>query len=115
MAAIRVLDRECIKGLGPAAANLLHFLHPTSAPPFNSAIVRGYNALTGAKTKLGNWEEYLAMRAGILRINQEHRELLSNDLGAVGGLLFDIGRGQLTFLSGAERPASCSAHACRSY
>ena len=34
------------------------------------------------------------MRAGVLRLNQEHRELLSNDLGAVGGLLFDVGTGR---------------------
>ncbi|TWT44502.1 hypothetical protein RAS1_09170 [Phycisphaerae bacterium RAS1] len=91
LTAIRQLaDRE-IKGLGPAAANLLYFLHPTLAPPFNTAIVKGYNLLTGAKVKLGRWDEYLAMRAGILRINGEHRALLSNDLGAIAGLLFDIG------------------------
>jgi len=92
--AIRELDRHAIKGLGPAAANLLYFLHPTIAPPFNTAIVRGYNALTGASVKLGSWEEYLAMRAGILRMNTEHRDLLSNDLGAMGGLLFDLGSGR---------------------
>jgi type II restriction enzyme len=45
----------------------------------------------GAKVKLGSWEAYLAMREGVLRLNQQHRELLSNDLGAVAGLLFDIG------------------------
>ncbi len=92
--AIRRLDEKKIKGLGPAAANLLYFLHPTLAVPFNTAIVRGYNALTGAKVKLGKWEEYLAMRAGMLRINSEHRELLSNDLGAIDGLMFDIGSGR---------------------
>lgn len=94
--AIRRLDEKRIKGLGPAAANLLYFLHPTIVPPFNTAIVNGYNAITGAKTKLGKWDEYLAMRAGILRLNQEHREVLSNDLGAVGGLLFDVGSGRFT-------------------
>jgi type II restriction enzyme len=92
--AIRALDRRGIKGLGPAAANLLYFLHPTIAPPFNTAIVNGYNALTGAKVKLGRWEQYLAMREGILKLNAEHRDLLSNDLGAVAGLLFDIGSGR---------------------
>ncbi len=96
LTAIRTLDARRIKGLGPAAANLLYFLHPTLVPPFNTAIVRGYNALTGAKVKLGSWEEYLAMRAGILRLNTQHRALLSNDLGAVGGLLFDIGSGRHT-------------------
>lgn len=92
--AIRQLDERHIKGLGPAAANLLYFLHPTLMPPFNTAIVNGYNALTGARVKLGSWPEYLAMREGILRINADHRELLSNDLGAIGGLLFDIGSGR---------------------
>lgn len=91
LAAIRQLDSRQIKGLGPAAANMLYFLHPTIVPPFNTAIVNGYNALTGARVKLGKWTEYLAMREGILRLNAEHRDLLSNDLGAMGGFLFDIG------------------------
>ncbi|MFZ5496537.1 MAG: type II restriction endonuclease [Verrucomicrobiota bacterium] len=94
LAAIRQLDSRRIKGLGPAAANLLYFLHPTIVPPFNTAIVNGYNALTGAKVKLGKWTEYLAMREGILRLNAGHRDLLSNDLGAIGGFLFDVGSGR---------------------
>ena len=89
--AIRGLDRCRIKGLGPTAANLLYFLHPTITPPFNTAIVNGYNALTGARVKLGKWEEYLAMRQGILLLNNKYRQLLSNDLGAVAALLFDVG------------------------
>ena len=89
--AVQQLDRQNIKGLGPAAANLLYFLHPTLVPPFNTAIVNGYNALTGARVKLGRWNEYLAMRNGILQLNGEFRDVLSNDLGAFGGLLFDIG------------------------
>jgi len=93
--AIQRLDAVKIKGLGPAAANLLYFMHPTLVPPFNTAIVKGYNALTGAKVKLGRWEEYLAMREGILRLNEEHRSLLSNDLGAIAGFLFDIGSERL--------------------
>ena len=93
---IGALARRQIKGLGPTAANLLYFLHPTIVPPFNTAIVNGYNALTGAKVKLGKWDEYLAMREGILGINARHRELLSNDLGAIAGLLFDVGSGRLT-------------------
>jgi type II restriction enzyme len=92
--AIQELDARRIKGLGPAAANLLYFLHPTIAPPFNTAIVKGYNQLTGATVKLGSWQDYLAMRSGVLRVNEEHRDLLSNDLGAVGGLLFDVGSGR---------------------
>lgn len=94
IAAIRTLDAQRIKGLGPAAANLLYFLHPTLVPPFNTAIVKGYNALTGANVKLGRWDEYLAMREGILRLNQQYRDLLSNDLGAFGALLFDVGSGR---------------------
>jgi type II restriction enzyme len=94
--AIQTLASRNIKGLGPAAANLLYFLHPTSIPPFNTAIVKGYNDVTGARVALGSWNEYLAMREGILRINAEHRDVLSNDLGAVGGLLFDVGSGRYT-------------------
>ena len=91
---IHAIDRLKIKGLGPAVANLLYFLHPTLVPPFNTAIVNGYNALTGATVRLGSWEHFLAMRTGILDLNDRHRELLSNDLGAIGGLLFDIGSGR---------------------
>ncbi|PLS69867.1 type II restriction endonuclease, partial [Salmonella enterica subsp. enterica serovar Typhimurium] len=61
---------------------------------FNTAIVKGYNALTGANVKLGSWEHFLAMRSGILDLNDRYRDLLSNDLGAIGGLLFDIGSGR---------------------
>lgn len=71
--AVRALDQRGIKGLGPAAANLLYFLHPTIAPPFNTAIVKGYNAVTGARVKLGRWEEYLAMRAGMLELTKRYR------------------------------------------
>lgn len=91
---IRTIDQVKIKGLGPAVANLLYFLHPTLVPPFNTAIVNGYNALTGAKVKLGSWDHFLAMRSGVLDLNDEFRDLLSNDLGAIGGLLFDIGSGR---------------------
>lgn len=91
IAAIRCLDSRRVKGLGPAVANLLYFVHPTWMPPFNTAIVKGYNALTHARVKLGKWSDYLAMRDGILRLNSEYRDRLSNDLGAIGGLLFDIG------------------------
>lgn len=94
VSAIRALDQARIKGLGPAAANLLYFLHPTWVPPFNTAIVKGYNALTGANVKLGKWDEYLAMRRGILALNTTHRSLLSNDFGAVAGFLFDVGSGR---------------------
>ena len=89
--AIHSLSQRAIKGLGPTAANLLYFLHPTIIPPFNTAIVNGYNALTGARVKLGRWDEYLAMRQGILDLNSRYRDVLSNDLGAIAALLFDIG------------------------
>ena len=108
LAAIRALDGAAIKGPGPAAANLLYFLHPTIAPPFNTAIVKGYNALTGAKVKLGRWEEYLAMRRGMLALDHKYRGLLSNDLGALAGALFDIGGGR--YPAPAEgAPAAASA------
>ena len=94
VAAIHALDRQRIRGLGPAAANLLYFLHPTWVSPFNTAIVKGYNALAGAKVKLGRWEDYLAMRQGILQLNERYREFLSNDLGAIAGFLFDLGSGR---------------------
>ena len=89
--AIRTLEAKSIKGLGPAAANLFYFIHPTIVVPFNTAIVKGYNALTGAAVKLGRWDHYLAMRQGLIEFNQRHRDLLSNDLGAVAGLMFDLG------------------------
>jgi type II restriction enzyme len=92
--AIRRIDALSIKGLGPAVANLLYFIHPTLLVPFNTAIVNGYNALAGSNVKLGRWDHYLSMREGILRLNADHRKLLSNDLGAVAGLLFDIGSGR---------------------
>lgn len=94
IAAIRALDQQRIKGLGPAVANLLYFLHPTIVPPFNTAIVNGYNALVGAKVKLGRWEDYLAMRSGIMALNATYRDVLSNDLGALAGFLFDLGSGR---------------------
>ena len=109
LAAIRRLDEHHIKGLGPAAANLLYFLHPTIIPPFNTAIVKGYNVLTGANVKLGSWEEFLAMREGILRMNNDHREMLSNDLGAIGGFLFDMGAGRYAAPPPEDDAASRSA------
>ena len=89
--AINQIDSLAIKGLGPAVANLLYFIHPTLVLPFNTAIVNGYNALTGAKVKLGRWDHYLAMRQGAIALNGRYRQMLSNDLGALAGLLFDVG------------------------
>lgn len=92
--AIHTLDQHRIKGLGPAVANLLYFLHPTRVPPFNTAIVKGYNAVTGSKVKLGSWPDYLVMRQGMLELMTTSRDLLSNDFGAIAGFLFDIGSGR---------------------
>jgi type II restriction enzyme len=84
-----------IKGLGPAAANIIYFLHPTLVPPFNTAMVNGFNALFHDKKKLGSWESYLQMREVIAQTNSDFRDQLSKDLGAFGGLLFEIGSGRL--------------------
>lgn len=94
VAGIRRIDSLSIKGLGPAVANLLYFIHPTLVPPFNTAIVKGFNAVTGSNVKLGRWDHYLTMREGLIRLNAEHRTRLSNDLGAIAGLMFDIGVGR---------------------
>lgn len=94
VAEIHALDQQNIKGLGPAAANLLYFLHPIWVPPFNTAIVKGYNALTGSNVKLGRWDQYLAMRKGVLELNAVLRTMLSNDLGAIAAFLFDLGCGR---------------------
>ena len=85
------LDELRIKGLGPAVASILYFLHPTILPPFNTAIVNGFNYLFRDNKKLGSWQEYLKMREVILKTNADNKYQLSNDLGAVAGLLFEIG------------------------
>ena len=92
---IRELDARKIKGLGPAVGNILYFLHPTVFPPFNTAIVRGFNALFGDSKKLGSWVAYLEMRDVIIQTNKTLAPPLSNDLGAFAGLLFEIGLGRL--------------------
>ena len=92
--AIQKIDSLKIKGLGPAVANLLYFIHPTLVCPFNTAIVNGFNAVTGSKVKLGRWDHYLSMREGLIRLNAQHRHKLSNDLGAIAGLMFDVGSGR---------------------
>jgi len=85
------LDQLKIKGLGPAVANILYFIHPEIIPPFNTAIVNGFNHLFKDKVKLGSWQEYLRMREVILEKNRQYKNSLSKDLGAFGGFLFDIG------------------------
>ncbi|MHB1004386.1 MAG: hypothetical protein ACYC3S_01945 [Chloroflexota bacterium] len=99
--AIMELDRRGIKGLGPAVANILYFLHPTILPPFNTAMVRGFNALFSDTKKLGSWAQYLQMREVIVNANGRLAPRLSTDLGAFSGLLFDIGVGKIPLESGA--------------
>jgi len=91
-----------IKGLGPAVASIVYFLHPTILPPFNTAIVRGFNALFSDKKRLGSWESYLGMREVIVRTNAEVRNHLSKDLGAFAGLLYEIGSGRLLVSGNVE-------------
>ncbi len=89
------LDQLKIKGLGPAVASILYFLHPTIIPPFNTAIINGYNSLFNDKIKLGSWTEYLKLRETLIETNEKHKSLLSNDLGAFAGLLFEIGASKI--------------------
>lgn len=89
------LDNLKIKGLGPAVASILYFLHPTFVPPFNTAIVNGFNILFNDKKKLGSWTDYLAMREAIVQANARYKNEFSTDLGAFAGLLFDIGIGKI--------------------
>jgi type II restriction enzyme len=91
-----------IKGLGPSVASIIYFLHPTLIPPFNTAIVNGFNAMFGAKQKLGSWQSYLSMRETIIQTNAVHRSLLSKDLGAFAGLLFELGIGRLVVPNNAD-------------
>lgn len=102
LAAIHRLDALGIKGMGPAAANLLYFLHPTVAPAFNTAILRGFNALTGGNLKLGSWRDYLAMREGVIALNSRFPNHFSRDFGSVSGFLFDIGIGKIAMDGNAD-------------
>lgn len=102
------LDELRIKGLGPAVASILYFLHPTWFPPFNTAIVNGFNFLFKDKKKLGSWSEYLKIRETLLETNSKFKSELSNDLGAIAGLCFEIGTqkmliGNDDYLSEEER------------
>ena len=63
------LDGLKIKGLGPAVASILYYLHPSLFPPFNTAIVNGFNALFNDKKKLGSWSEYLKIRETLIETN----------------------------------------------
>lgn len=92
---VHALDRRKIKGLGPAAANVLYFLHPTLFPPFNTAILNGFNAAFADSKKLGSWPAYLEMREAIRAANARLSPPLSTDLGAFAGLLYEVGGGRL--------------------
>jgi len=102
------LDELKIKGLGPAVASILYFLHPTWFPPFNTSILNGFNFLFKDKKKLGSWTEYLKIRETLIETNGKYKALLSNDLGAIAGLFFEIGSqkmliGNDEYLSEEER------------
>lgn len=98
------LDEKKIKGLGPAVASILYFLHPTIIPPCNTAIVNGFNTLFNEKVKLGSWSEYLRMREVIMQQNKQFKKHFSTDLGAFSGLLFEIGKKNI--LAGQENTLS---------
>jgi type II restriction enzyme len=105
---IVLLDELKIKGLGPAVANILYFLHPTIIPPFNTAIINGFNNLFKDNKKLGSWSEYLKIREVLLDLNNKYKNEFSLDLGAIAGMMFDIGTqklllGNIEYLSEKER------------
>lgn len=91
-----------IKGLGPAVANILYFLHPELLPPANTAMLNGFNLLFGTRKKLGSWKDYLEMRDTLVETNTMQRSLFSRDLGAISGLLFEIGSGRLLVPGNAD-------------
>ena len=99
---ILTLDDRRIKGLGPAVANILYFLHPTQMPPFNTAMLNGFNTVFGDNKKLGSWPAYLEMRETIIHANEELQPALSKDLGAISGLLFDVGVGKIALQGNFE-------------
>ena len=99
--AVADLEARQIKGLGPAVANVLYFLHPTLFPPANTAILKGFNAVFGDKKPLGSWAAYREMRAAIRRTNAGLSPPLSTDLGAFAGLLFEVGGGRLVVSASA--------------
>lgn len=89
------LDSLKIKGLGPAVASIIYFLHPTVIPPFNTAILKGFNILFKDKKKLGSWEDYLKIREVIVDTNKKYQQEFSLDLGAITGMLYEVGTQRL--------------------
>jgi type II restriction enzyme len=43
---IQILDKLKIKGIGPAVANIIYFLHPTLFPPFQSSIATTFHSFS---------------------------------------------------------------------
>ena len=78
-----------IKGLRPPRT--FYFIHPTHMHRRSTRPSSKGNALNSARGSGAG--EYLAMREGIPSAQRTHRDLL-NDLGAVGGFLFDVGSGR---------------------
>lgn len=105
---IVVLDDLKIKGLCPAVASILYCLHSTLLPPFNTVILNGFNLLFSDKKKLGSWSEYLKIREVLVEMNSKYKSELSNDLGAITGLCFEVGSQKMLigadeYLSEVER------------
>jgi len=94
------LDKRNIKGLGPALANILYFLHPTIFPPCNTIIKKGFNHLFEERINC-SWNDYLKMRELIIQKNKEYQKFFSNDLGAFAGFLYEIGKNNI--LVGQEK------------
>lgn len=90
------LSDKKIKGLGPAVMNLLYFIHPTIILPSNTSILKGYNLIFNTNVKLGSWKDYLALRLNVYEFNKRFSNHFSNDLGAVAGFLFDMGKADLS-------------------
>src|SRR3546814_6813003 len=51
------------------------------------------------------------MRRGILELNAAHRSWLSNDLGAIAGFLFDVGKGRVPLPPAGDNAAARAAWA----
>src|SRR3546814_5556231 len=51
------------------------------------------------------------MRRGILELNAAHRSWLSNDLGAIAGFLFDVGKGRVPLPTAGDNAAARAAWA----
>ncbi len=97
------LDEKNIKGLGPAVASILYFLHPTIFPPCNTAIKEGFKHLFGEQISC-SWNDYLKMREIIIQENRKYIRYFSNDLGAFTGFLYEIGKNNI--LVGQEKNLS---------